>query len=188
MSFALAAIGMLFIGLTSAFMVRRGLDPHWRAIGIPPLALVNAAVLIASSITLELGRRSLRLADWRRQPLARNRWFAATWCLGGAFVAGQLAVWNQLASAGLYMSTNPHASFFYLLTALHGAHLVGGIGVLSWTMWISPLPLPPRGGPGFLRGPSAVFDRERWLGVLAIYWHAMDALWVYLLVLLFAWK
>ena len=145
MWFALAAILMLFMGLTSAYVVRRGLDPQWQAIRVPGVALVNAALLLASSLTLEIGARRM------------------TCVLGLAFIAGQIFLWRQLAEAGLYLSTNPHASFVYLLTALHALHVLGGIIALSWV----------RGGN---------------VAVAALYWHFVGGLWVYLLVVLFVWK
>jgi cytochrome c oxidase subunit 3 len=158
MWFALAAILMLFMGLTSAYVVRSGLDPHWQAIPFPRIALANTMLLITSSVTLEAGRRS-----WAA------RWFVLTWTLGLAFLAGQLLTWTQLAAAGLYLSTNPHASFFYVLTALHGMHLLGGIAALSWLL------------RGFPPDPGRA-------AVVALYWHFLGVLWVYILIVLFAWN
>jgi len=153
MWFAIAAILMLFVGLTSAYVVRRGLDPNWTSIPIPGVAFANAALLLASSFTLEVGRRS---------PAAR-RWLVATWILGLAFAAGQLTLWRQLAEEGLHLNTSAHASFIYLLTALHGLHLLGGMIVVSWQSRVD-------------------------LAVIAIYWHFLGGLWIYLLVVLFAWS
>jgi cytochrome c oxidase subunit 3 len=183
MWFALAGIMMLFMALTSAYVVRRGLDPDWQAIRMPSLALMNVAILLASSVTLEFarGRQDRRTTD---------RWLFLTWSLGLAFLAGQLFVWRQLAEAGLYLSNNAHSSFFYVLTALHGAHLCGGILALSWLMWMpwEKMALSAGGWFGVSRGPAAAVDRERWIRVTALYWHFMDGLWVYLLLLLFAFK
>ena len=153
MGFGLAAILMLFMGLTSAYVVRRGLDPHWQEIRIPGVALISAAILLGSSATLEIARRSL----------AESRWLMATLLLGLCFVAGQAILWNQLAAEGLYLSTNAHASFVYVLSALHGLHVVGGLIALRWARGSS--------------GPT-----------VALYWHFLAGLWVYLLVVLFVWK
>jgi cytochrome c oxidase subunit 3 len=136
---------MLFMGLTSAYVMRRGLDPQWQPVGLPGIAVINTAILLASSVTLELGRKS------------------ATRVLALAFVIGQLVLWRQLAAAGFYLSTNAHASFIYMLTALHGLHLLGGIAALQWT----------------------TATRAR---VVALYWHFLTGLWVYLMVVLFAWR
>jgi cytochrome c oxidase subunit 3 len=183
MWFALAAIMMLFMALTSAYVVRRGLDPDWQAIHMPGLALVNVAILLASSVTLEFARR-------RKDRRAADRWLFLTWSLGLAFVAGQLVVWRQLAEAGLYLSNNAHSSFFYVLTALHGAHLFGGLLAMSWLLWMpsGKMALTAGGSLGVSLAPASAADRERWLRVAALYWHFMDGLWVYLLLLLFAFK
>jgi cytochrome c oxidase subunit 3 len=150
---------------------------------MPALALVNVAVLLASSVALELARR-------RQDRRAADRWLFLTWSLGLAFLAGQLVVWRQLAEAGLYLSTNAHSSFFYVLTALHGAHLCGGLLALSWLMWMpsAKMALSAGGSLGLIRGPASAADRDRWIRVAALYWHFMDGLWVYLLLLLFAFK
>ena len=89
--------------------------------------------------------------------------------LGLSFLAGQMVVWLQLAGTGVFLATNAHSSFFYTLTALHGLHLSGGLAALGW--------LARRVGEN--AGGGWLFD------VTALYWHFMDGLWVYLLVLLF---
>jgi cytochrome c oxidase subunit 3 len=151
---------------------------------MPPLAVLNAAILLGSSVTLELGRRAMR-----HDSRMAGRWLFVTWSLGLAFVAGQLVVWRQLADAGLYLSNNAHSSFFYVLTAAHAAHLFGGILALSWLIWMPAARMAFTSGASF-GGPraSTAVDRERWTGVIALYWHFMDGLWVYLLLLLFAFK
>lgn len=164
MMLALTSVSMLFIALTSAYIVRSGLDPAWRAIAMPRILLFNTAALALSSVTIERARRTLAA-----------RWLAATLALGLLFVCGQLAAWGQLTAAGIYLSTNPHSGFFYLLTALHGLHVAGGLAALGWLLvqaWREVRPCL----------------RERWLGVTALYWHFMDGLWIYLLVLLFVWR
>lgn len=161
LSFALLGITMLFIALTSAYIVRQGTEPEWPAIPMPATLLFNTAVLIAGSAAIEMARRSRKAA---------GGWLAATLALGVLFLAGQLAVWKQLSSAGMYLATNPHSSFFYLLTAAHGVHLAGGLAVLAWV------------------GAAGPRNRERRVGTAAIYWHYMGGLWIYLLVLLFVWR
>jgi cytochrome c oxidase subunit 3 len=155
---ALAAITMLFIAMTSAYVVRLGFDPNWRAIRMPPILLVNTVVLLASSVTMEKARRA---------PGAK--WFMVTLLLGLSFLGGQLAAWRQLSMAGIYLGTNPHSSFFYLLTGLHGLHLLGGVAALSHVVF-------------------SQMNRERWVDVTALYWHFMDGLWIYLVALLFGWR
>jgi len=156
MTLALAGIGMLFTSFTSAYVVRHGLDPDWQAMPMPKILVANTLVLLASSISLEKARRE-----------RGSGWLAATLILGGLFVAGQLTAWAQLKAAGVYFASTPHSSFFYLLTAAHGAHLAGGLAGFCVVAAVSGA------------------RRRRWLEVISLYWHFMGALWLYLLFLLF---
>jgi cytochrome c oxidase subunit 3 len=157
---------MLFIGFTSAYIVRRS-GADWRPLEAPFLLWVNTAVLLASSASLERARRLLRAWD-----LAGTRsWMAATGVLGGLFVAGQWLAWRQLAGQGIYLSSNPHSSFFYLLTGLHLLHLAGGL------VWFGAL-VAKLSRMGLAPGPDG-------LRLFATYWHFLAALWIYLLFLLF---
>lgn len=172
MLLALASISMLFVGLTSAYIVRRGLEGAWQANSLPALLYWNTVVLLASSAALEKARRQIRTGNRR----AFRKWLSRTVAAGLVFLAGQLAAWRQLAAAGVFLSTNPHASFFYLLTALHGAHLFGGLLALAY------LRLTAGGAvASSVWGPARLW---RWTDATALYWHFMDGLWLYLLVLL----
>jgi cytochrome c oxidase subunit 3 len=162
----LGTVSMLFIGFTSAYIVRRS-GTDWRPISPPPLLWINTAVLIASSVTLERARRLLRTWD----PSGTRTWLAVAGLLGALFVAGQLMVWRRLAGQGIFLASNPHSSFFYVLTGLHALHLAGGLvwfGVVLAKL--ARMTLTP-GNDG--------------LRLLATYWHFLGALWIYLVLLLF---
>jgi len=169
-AFAVAAIGMLFIALTSSYVVRQGLGMDWQRLPMPRILLVNSVVLLISSVTMELAR----LARRRGNQQGSSTWVFATLVLGLAFLTGQVLAWQTLSSRGFFLSTNPHSSFFYVLTGLHGVHLAGGLLVLGYVA----------SGSLQLR---ELDRRGRWLDGTAVYWHFMDALWIYLLVLLFVW-
>src|SRR5216684_1428115 len=117
---------MMFVSFTSAMIVRRGVSFDWRPTGIPRLFWLNSAVLVASSLTLELARRGTRsgIAETFR------KWWWITTALGVAFLSGQVIAWQQLAASGVYMSSNPSSSFLYLLSGTHGLHLLGGVVAL----------------------------------------------------------
>lgn len=121
----LAAATVLFSLLISAYLVRMGL-PDWEHLPKPGILWVNTLWLLLGSAALELARRAARS---REVSVTRSAWL-----LGGAFallfVAGQLVAWGRLASWGYFLATNPASSFFYLLTALHGLHVLGGL--LVW--------------------------------------------------------
>jgi len=163
----LAAIVMLFAAFTSALVVRKGMSTDWVSTILPPVIYLNTVILLSSSLTLEFSRRALKAGFGSRFV----RWLYATVTLGVAFVACQLLAWRQLASRGVYLATNPSSSFFYLLTAAHGVHLLGGIVALFYLVF---------------RARSIVTASSRPVSVdlAAIYWHFMDGLWIYILLLL----
>jgi cytochrome c oxidase subunit III len=170
MWFALIGIVMLFAGFTSAMVVRRGMSFDWVSIAVPRLLWFNTGILLVSSLTLEFSRRALT----DNAVAGFIRWLAATVALGVAFLAGQIVVWRELASRGVYLATNPSSSFFYVLTAAHGVHLFGGVLALGYLAFHA---------GRMARGQ----ERRTALDVTAIYWHFMDALWIYLFFLLTRW-
>lgn len=165
---ALASISMMFIGFSSAYILGQGTNSQWRAMAAPPLVWINTVILLASSLSLELARRAPAATELKR-------WMTLTCLLGAAFLVGQFWIWRLLGDQGIYLSGNPHSSFFYLLTGVHGVHLLGGVAglaTLTARAWSSAPGVPARAS----------------LNVTALYWHFMDGLWIYLLVLLFFWR
>jgi cytochrome c oxidase subunit 3 len=165
----LATVTMLFLGFTSAYMLRRG-GGDWRALPVPGWLWVSTALLLASDATLEISRRRLRGFDVS----GATRWLGLTGALGAAFVAAQLGGWRSLVGAGYFLATNPHNSFFYVLTGLHGLH------VLSALIWFGVVYYQAR---ALTLVPGSGRDGLR---LFATFWHYLAGLWVYLLVLLFA--
>jgi len=159
----LCAVVMLFAAFASAYVVRRGASNDWRPLQIPPVLWLNTAVLLASSVTIEQARR--------RVGPRQLQWLAATALLGGVFLAGQYAAWLALRAAGVYVASNPSSSFFYLLTGAHGLHLAGGVAALwyaSARAWLD---------RGWTKRKAAV-------EATALYWHFMDGLWIFVILLL----
>src|SRR3989442_12122908 len=106
----LTAVFMLFAGLSSAYIVLRGV-PSWQNIELPSLLWPNTAALILSSIAIELSRRAIRRNDIQ----SMKRWLAAGVGLGLSFLVGQLAPWLQLVRAGVYLPSTLDTSFFHIL-------------------------------------------------------------------------
>jgi len=166
----LFAITMMFAAFTSALIVRKGSSLDWRHFSLPSTLYFNTLLLLASSVTLEVSRRRVAtfMGGVKNRVESPARWLYVTLVLGLLFVVGQYVAWRQLSAQGLYLATNPSSSFFYVLTATHALHVLGGLGGLIYVI-------------GLLR-KSAL--RRRTLDATARYWHFMDVLWVYLLLLL----
>jgi cytochrome c oxidase subunit 3 len=162
----LAAIVMFFMAMASSYIVRRGLGTDWQRTPIPPVLWFNTAVLLTSSVTIIVARK--KLASGEREAF-QSLWWVTTG-LGMLFLAGQIVAWRQLAAAGMLLATNPSSSFFYVLTAAHGAHLAGGIFFLFYV--------------AFRPWRKSRISQETAAELASIYWHFMDGLWIFLLALL----
>ena len=158
----LTAVVMLFAGLSSAYIVLRGV-PAWQNIELPSLLWANTAILLLSSVAIDLARRAIR----RRDAQSMKRWLVAAVALGVAFLLGQVAAWRQLVNAGVYLPSTLQSSFFYILSGLHGVHLIGGVIALVWVLVAA------------FKNKITVFNYEP-LKLCALYWHVMDAIWIYL--------
>jgi cytochrome c oxidase subunit III len=167
---ALAAISMTFAAFTSALIVRQGAAMDWHHLTLPRILYFNTLVLLASSVTLEMSRRRIAVFMGGPRTIELNpaRWLYITALLGVVFVSGQYLAWLQLRSEGLYLATNPNSSFFYLLTAVHALHVLGGLAGVIYV----------------LRKLHRVVLRRSTLDTFSYYWHFMGILWVYLLLLL----
>jgi len=188
---ALTAIVMIFVSYSSAYVVRQGLptlDPRtntlvhdWLPLHLPNFLLINTFILLISTITMELARRqsareaaasvSASVPSSTRLSAEALPWLALTTILGLAFLAGQWLVWSELSASGFYLATSPSSSFFYLLTGMHGIHLLGGV-----------LALLAASAAATLRKSAAT--RGVMVDVSAWYWHFMTFLWVYILCFL----
>ncbi|HLA12238.1 MAG TPA: cytochrome c oxidase subunit 3 [Pyrinomonadaceae bacterium] len=171
---ALAAIVMMFTALTSAYIVRAASSDDWQALPMPRILAFSTAVILISSATIEAARRKLK-ADLHS---GYTTWLGLTTVLGLAFLVSQLLAWRQLVRQGVYVASHPHSSFFYLLTATHGVHLLGGLFGILYLLLRS-------------RRTETELMRIRTLAAVdaaTIYWHFMDALWIYLFLLLFFWR
>jgi cytochrome c oxidase subunit 3 len=166
----LFAITMMFAAFTSAMIVRKGSSRDWRTFTLPSILYFNTFLLLASSVTLEVSRRRVAtfMGGLKSQVESPARWLYITLFLGLLFVAGQYVAWSQLSAEGLYLATNPSSSFFYVLTATHALHVLGGLGGLIYV----------------IRKLSKSALRRSTLDATARYWHFMDVLWLYLLFLL----
>jgi cytochrome c oxidase subunit 3 len=190
--FTIASIVMLFISFTTLFVARRGagkFDPitgsfqsDWSPVSLPmKILLINTAVLIASSLLVELARRAARMESILVpmstipgvRPIRQTslRWVWATALAGFGFLFGQYRVWEQLHHHGAFLNSGPASTFFFLLTGTHALHLTAGLLVLLYACLAS--------------GPRLSLERRCiTLDVTAWYWHFMALMWVYVLLVL----
>ena len=127
---AVGSILMLFVALTSAYIVRSASSNDWRPIAMPKILWLSTALILISSVTIEVARKALR----RGIESTFKQWMTITTALGVLFLAGQIEAFRQLTAAGFYLSSNPHTSYAYVLTGLHGLHLMGGVLALLYVM------------------------------------------------------
>lgn len=188
----IATVCMVFVSLTSAYLVRQGLPTFdgasntyvhdWGRVDLPWLLLgINTAVLLFSSVSMELARRQAALqaalAPVKSIPgvsLGNERsfpWLGITVLLGFGFLVGQWLAWGELHGRGFFVNTNPNSSFVFLLTIAHAIHLCGGMIALLWAASSSVLHRP-------------VEARRIAVDITAWYWHFMGLLWIYVFALL----
>jgi cytochrome c oxidase subunit 3 len=164
----IAAVTMMFAGFTSTVVVRQSAGLDWVHTYVPPVLYFNTLILLVSSITFEYARRAAKRTLGATGTAANVLY--ATLGLGVLFVAGQVFAWRTLALRGVYLASNPSSSTFYLLTAIHALHLMGGVAVLTYLV-------------SRMRVMRAA-KFEACLSAASLYWHFMSALWLYILFLL----
>lgn len=169
--FAIIPIVMFFGAIIFVYIVRE-MGKVWKPISMPSAVISSTLVLIVSSFTLEIARSALKNKLLEKF----KRWVMISTVLGIAFFTSQLVAWKQLMAKGVYMeATNPHATFFYILTGVHALHLLGGLIGLAYVLL----------GAMYYRFTA---EKRAAVDVATGYWHFMDVLWIVLFVLLFVWK
>lgn len=171
---ALASILMLFTALTSAYIVRAASSNDWKPLPMPSILWLSTMLIVVSSGTIEFAKRKLKASA----EVSYKSWLLITTALGLGFLGSQLWAWRELVGQRVYVASHPHSSFFYLLTATHGVHLIGGLLALIYLLLRTRKPLDERFQP----------KRVAAAGAVSLYWHFMDALWIYLFLLLFFWR
>jgi cytochrome c oxidase subunit 3 len=188
--FALGAVVMFFVGIVSVFFhaqTASHIDAYnhivntWLPTTLPPILFLNTAVLLLSSVTMEIARRHMfhqidAMEEWfgLGKPTSRRAlpWLVATLALGSLFLAGQLLAWHQLALQGSpFRSVSSSAHSFYIITCAHAFHLFAGIvGLIAAVIGLFTF--------------RSVENRQIMVDCVAWYWHSMGALWLCLFALL----
>ncbi len=187
--FALASDLMFFVAIVSTFFVSQStghFDAYsnyvneWSPTVIPPILWLNTVVLILSSVTMEAARRRMFhevdvMDEWLGlgKPITRAAipWVAATVVLGIVFLVGQWIAWIQLATQHVFFLSNPSSHFFYLITGVHGIHLILGIfGLVAALIG--------------LYVSRSLETRQIMVDCVSWYWHSMGIFWLFLFTLL----
>jgi cytochrome c oxidase subunit 3 len=175
MRLALISITALFVTIGIVYFARSRSGLNWQHIRIPKLLWLSTALILSSSWTLENARRWLNRKDSRRY----IRSLTVTMCIGVSFLASQVSALQELVAQGIYLRHNPHSSLFYVVTVVHGFHLLGGMGALCYLM-IRASNYPP----------AVIFDYRRQrsrFAVSGLYWHFLTAIWLGIFLCLLLW-
>jgi cytochrome c oxidase subunit 3 len=166
---AMGSIIMMFAGLTSAYLVKRA-QANWQAFDLPVLFSYSTAVIVASSITMQLALKNYK----QRNMAVYRQLMLVTAVLGIVFIALQFAGFNDLNERGIRLlgaGSNVAGSFLAVIASLHMLHVAGGIIALLVMLFLA------------FRGSRRVYSAVP-VEVAATYWHFVDALWIYLFVFL----
>jgi len=166
LGFFLVVATVLFSLFTISYFIRMEL-PDWRPLAEPAQLWFNTGLLLLSSVLFQLARNKVSRGE------ARNVFtlYLAGGIAAFLFIGGQLMVWNGLLEAGVYLTPNPAASFYYLLTGVHAAHLLGGLWVWSKTS---------------IRLVSGAEPKDVRLSIelCTLYWHFLLVVWLVMFAVL----
>lgn len=163
---------MIFGGLTSAYIVARSFLPPGKQVifDLPMILWQNTAIIILSSITMQYG-------VWAaKRDQDRNSLFALllTLVLGIVFLVGQVYGWSEMVASGLPLVNqnriDSSVSFFYVFTGLHGVHIVAMLFAVLWVLAKMAL------------GRFKLNRKSLSVELLAMFWHFLGFLWLYLFV------
>jgi cytochrome c oxidase subunit 3 len=165
----LAVITSLFGLFISAYWMRmEHAHGDWTPLAVPRLLWLNTALLILSSAGMQWARGAARRAQADRVRVA----LIAAGVLALAFLAGQLVAWRQLSASGYFMANSPAIAFFYLLTGVHGLHLLGGLFVWGKTV------------VRMAQAGVELLDVALSVELCTVYWHYLLLVWLVLFALL----
>lgn len=165
----LTVVGALFALLVSAYFMRMDYV-DWQPAPVPRVLWLNTGMLVLASVAMQCAVVAARRAQLDNLRLA----LAAGTLTSVAFLAGQLIAWRDFAAQGYFATENPASSFFYLLTAMHGLHVLGGLAALG------------RVDVRAFRGQDAgrlLLSTE----LCATYWHVLLVIWLLLFAVLLGW-
>lgn len=163
---ACASIMMMFAAFTSAYIVRHAAG-NWLEFRLPNIFFVSTIVILLSSFTLHAAYKAFQNAKVR---LYRSL-LVATFLLGVTFLVLQYQGWLAMQAIGVELTTNPSGSFVYVISGVHAAHILGGLGVLLVAVL-----------QAYMYKYKLTPARKLRFELTLTYWHFVDFLWIYLLL------
>ncbi len=174
LTFVLAGITALFFAFSAAYLYTRvtmGIPP----IKLPSLFFFNTALLLGTSYTMVLAKKAYLSDDTNRY----KQMLAVTIAMSIVFVIAQLIAWQQLFGQQIFINYSTTASYVYVISGLHFAHVLAGLPFLGLFLWTA---------YKRMKEPVSVLvyfsdpEKQLKLKLLTRYWHYLDALWIYLVV------
>jgi cytochrome c oxidase subunit 3 len=163
---AIGSIIRMFGAFTSAYVVRRAAG-NWLEFRLPDVFMVSTVIILLSSVTIHLAYSGFKQGKEQQY----KGMLIATFVLGLAFVMMQYVGWEALNNMGATFTVNPSSSFIYVISGLHAAHVLGGIGALTVALTHA-----------FILPFKPTLRRKQRFDLVVHYWHFVDILWVYLMV------
>jgi cytochrome c oxidase subunit III len=165
------SVVMIFAGLTSAVLVGRPdliKNNKWQFFDLPIVFWASTAVILLSSLTLYLAGEAAKKNQFQRI----IQYLMATLVLGILFLFCQVLGYISLVKGGIYLVGSNSGQFLYVLTGMHAAHLLGGLGALVYSL---------------VKSFRYLIHKDNLLGfqITSTYWHALDVIWVYLFLFLY---
>jgi cytochrome c oxidase subunit 3 len=173
----MGTIAMFFAAITSALLIKKGDFRVWESFRLPTVFMYSTMVIIGVSVVMQLS-----LISYRKAKFALFRWLLfASFLLAIMFLCMQVFGWHMLQQMGLPLAGNLAGSFVYLITSMHGLHIIGGL-VVSLIFLI--FAIRSRKDPIYELRDIINPKRQLHLELLVSYWHFVDIIWVYLYVFL----
>lgn len=160
---------VLFTLFSIAYRMRMVMSNDWVVLAEPKILWMNTGLLILASIALQVAWMAARKGEFDTS----KRTMVIAGILTAGFLIGQYLAWRELAINGYFAKTNPSYAFFYLLTALHGLHIIGGL--VAWVRATDRLFTPPLSQAG---ATEHLTKTRLGIELCAIYWHFLLVIWV----------
>ena len=162
----MTVISILFLFITNAYLFRMNFQ-DWSPVPIPSLLWFNTICLLLASVGMAWSKSGAKASDHQKTKVG----LAMAGVFVVAFVSGQTWAWQELNSSGYFLSSNPANTFFYLITALHAFHVLGGL--VAWFVVTFKV----------FKGDATMLQPES-VGLLGAYWHYMLMVWGVLFAML----